>query len=65
MVRARLKTHLQDKSRWQPAQMVTTKMPDGTAELAELPRRKADAVEGDEVAVRRGVLPGHRACAVR
>ena len=47
---ANLKGKLSEKMRWRPTQMVMKKMPDGTAELSELPRRKADAVEGDEVA---------------
>ena len=47
---ANLKGKLSEKMRWRPTQMVMKKMPDGTAELSELPRRKADAVEGDKVA---------------
>ena len=44
---ANLKGKLSEKMRWRPTQMVMKKMPDGTAELSELPRRKADAVEGE------------------
>ena len=46
---ARLKAKLQDKSRWRPTAMVLKKMPDGTGDLATLPRRR-DAPIGDETA---------------
>ena len=46
---ARLKAKLQAKAAWRPTQMVMKKMPDGTGDLAELPRRR-DAVLGDEAA---------------
>ena len=47
---ARLKAKLQAKAAWRPTQMVMKKMPDGTGDLAELPRRRDDAVLGDEAA---------------
>ena len=47
---AQLKGKLQDKSRWRPTAMVMKKMPDGTGDLAELPRRRVDAPIGDEAA---------------
>ena len=35
---------------WRPTAMVMKKMPDGTGDLAELPRRRVDAPIGDEAA---------------
>ena len=47
---AQLKAKLHDKSRWRPTAMIMKKMPDGTRDLAELPRRRVDAPIGDEAA---------------
>ena len=47
---ARVRAKLQAKASWRPSKMVMKKMPDGTADLDELPRRRDDAVPGDEAA---------------
>ena len=59
---AKLKATLRDKTRWRPTRMVMEKMPDGTADLAELPHRKADAVEGDIEADEASTARRSRAC---
>ena len=47
---AGLKAKLQAKAVWRPTKMVMKKMPDGTGDLAELPRRREDAESGDVAA---------------
>ena len=45
-----VKAKLQAKAAWRPTNMVMRKMPDGTGDLSELPRRRDNAVLGDEAA---------------
>ena len=47
---AQLKAKLQDKSRWRPTATAMKKMPDGTGDLADLPRHRVDAPIGNEAA---------------